>query len=75
MTIERSSTWDLEPQPKSEHDLVLCSVCQAYSPLAEWGETDVPCEFCGDHSAMKCPQCDHAFDHVFATLETKRRGA
>lgn len=75
MTIERSSTWDLDPPVESEHDIVLCSECKAYSPLAEWGETDVPCEACGSHSAMKCPQCGYAFDHVFATLGTKRRGA
>lgn len=75
MTVESSAVFDLEPPVESEQDSVLCRECDAWSPLKEWTEAEVSCEACGSHSAMKCPQCGYAFDHVFATLGTKRRGA
>lgn len=72
MTVESSDTFDLDPQVESERDSVLCQECNTWSPLKEWTETEVGCEDCGSHAAMKCPECDYAFDHVYATLETKR---
>lgn len=43
----------------------LCLVCEKTSPEDQWGEIDMPCEDCGDHPGVKCPQCEEVFDMIF----------
>jgi len=43
----------------------LCPECNNKSPIADWRETEVPCEDCGEHNARICPKCGESFDHVW----------
>lgn len=62
-------------RPITDDAVVQCPECSEWAPLAAWEETDVYCDSCGDHAAMRCPTCLHAFDHVwgpvFAVAEPK----
>lgn len=29
-------------------------------------DTETHCEDCGSHSAIKCPNCDEVYDHVYS---------
>lgn len=65
--------WDFETEP-TDTSLIRCpdEDCLAWSPLADWRESEVPCEDCGSHAAMQCPRCDERFDHVHGkTFEVK----
>lgn len=38
-----------------------CPECKKFHPAQEWQAVDVPCESCGEHSVLVCPQ-GHNFD-------------
>ncbi len=59
------SLWTFEP-PLQPGSMIVCSECKAASLTDEWKESSVYCEDCGDHQAIRCPQCDWPFDHIFA---------
>lgn len=42
-----------------------CPECKEWSLQSEWIETEVPCEDCGSHAAIKCPKCDEDIDTVY----------
>ena len=46
-------------------DALACPKCGADVPRAEWEETEVGCDMCGTHLAIRCPECGEAFDHVW----------
>jgi len=56
----------------NENSSLLCPNCKEYSNVADWYETLVYCEDCGDHFAIGCSKCDYAIDHVRAdTIKVK----
>lgn len=48
----------------SPGDIVTCPECNEESPEEDWQETEVGCEDCGSHPAIRCPKCGEAFDAV-----------
>lgn len=52
-----------EPPPKWK-----CPECGETSPAPEWGEAEVGCDDCGDHSADVCPRCGEKFDAVHSRV-------
>lgn len=54
---------DKEARPIDSSD-VRCNECKEFSPLAEWRESSIDCETCGDHDTMVCPKCEEHADHV-----------
>lgn len=50
-----------------------CPECEQWSEETKWEETEVPCDDCGTHSALKCPNCDEVFDIVFETLKSRNQ--
>ena len=49
-----------------ETSKILCPKCNEWSLLINWDIVEVYCEDCGEHEAMKCPNCDENFDHVYS---------
>lgn len=43
---------------------ILCPTCKQWSALSRWMEINIPCETCGDHEALMCPNpdCMHIMD-------------
>ncbi len=61
-----SDSWDFEPiENLKEGCEILCPECLTWSLHTEWRESSVGCELCGEHYAIKCPECDERFDHVW----------
>lgn len=54
--------------PDLPTDPLWCPECKMTSQRSEWIETEVPCETCGDHSALQCPRCDEIHDIIFVEL-------
>lgn len=72
MTADEAYAWQFSAL-LTDDSVILCPECQIWSRLANWTETEVGCEACGSHDAMRCPECGHAFDHVWSpTFEVKR---
>jgi ribosomal protein S27E len=46
---------------------VKCPSCLETSPATEWEDTDIYCEDCGDHAAVRCPKCEEVFDTISTT--------
>jgi hypothetical protein len=42
---------------------MICPNCKLDSP--EWIKSEVYCEDCGDHPAVRCPKCEETYDHVW----------
>lgn len=40
---------------------IECPECKAFSPASEWSTWEVPCESCGGHFTLSCPE-HHFFD-------------
>lgn len=49
-----------------DDDVVCCSDCKQWTPLADWIDSYVGCEDCGEHTATVCPECDTQYDVIFA---------
>ncbi|KQO91643.1 protein of unknown function [Methylorubrum extorquens] len=62
VTIER------RPDPKAELGYV-CPGCEQWSPVGLWKESEVGCEDCGSHSAMRCPLCEADHDEIYTDFE------
>jgi hypothetical protein len=41
-------------------------VCPACKKSIVWIKSEIGCEDCGSHPAIQCPECDVAFDLIFA---------
>lgn len=65
MNIKDLKPWDMKPQP-TEGCEIKCPECRKWSKHTEWIESEVDCEDCGSHSAIRCPKCDEDFDHVWS---------
>lgn len=68
MKADDSSMWAFEPDLSDESE-VFCRECGEWSPIADWTEGEIDCETCGSHSAIMCPQCGEAYDHVWSSNE------
>lgn len=55
--------WNFDSE-LADASLIECPECRETSPLSEWRESEVGCEDCGTHAAMRCPRCGELFDHV-----------
>jgi len=49
-----------------------CPHCMKTSPLDEFDETEIGCEDCGSHEALKCPKCDELIDLVYNEMEADK---
>ena len=47
---------------------IKCPECGEWHNHEEWKETEVPCDLCGEHLAMECPNCKERFDHVYSEV-------
>ena len=63
MKIDELLTWEFD-QPPTEGCAIQCPECGKWTNHIYWIESEVGCEDCGSHAAMKCPHCDEEFDHV-----------
>lgn len=43
---------------------IKCTECGEWANHEDWEETEVYCEDCGSHTAMRCPNCAAAHDHI-----------
>jgi hypothetical protein len=41
-----------------------CPECNIFFNFKNWIEVYLPCETCGDHWGLECPECHESFDHV-----------
>ena len=50
-----------------------CPACHNWYPENEWEKTEVDCEDCGSHEALRCPNlvCDEVFDTIYTHLEER----
>lgn len=65
MNDDRFWAWDLSEEITDEKaQEVECPECKEWSIAADWSETSVGCELCGEHAAIRCPKCYESFDHV-----------
>lgn len=70
---ELSDFWEFTP-PLSIDSEIRCSECNVFSHYSQWGKTEVYCEDCGSHSAIRCPNCLEDFDHVYCnSFETNAK--
>lgn len=42
-----------------------CKECGKNIIKKNWIQTEVGCEDCGDHPAVRCPNCESTFDIIF----------
>lgn len=64
--------WSFDPELSLESE-IRCPECGVWTFYEEWAQTEVGCEDCGSHDALKCPKCGECFDHVSsATFETRQ---
>lgn len=64
MKAKDVGSWSFDGDVEND-SIIECPRCGEATPLMEWHECDVPCDECGSHSAMVCPECEEAFDHVW----------
>lgn len=60
---ELEHLWDFEPG-LTETSEIFCPECKEYSHWQDWAITEVGCEDCGTHDALRCPECEETFDHT-----------
>lgn len=71
MTVKETWAWKFTALV-TDSCAIRCPDCGELSPLADWQESEVCCEDCGSHAAMKCPRCSAKFDHVWGpTFEVR----
>jgi len=64
---DASDPFDFDPDPKSVEDLIICPSCCQERPVKDWERGEfINCDLCGEHTALRCPVCQCAFDHVYA---------
>ncbi|MCJ2114179.1 hypothetical protein MKK64_23710 [Methylobacterium sp. E-025] len=66
VTIERRR------DPNAELGYV-CPECKAWSSVTLWKDTEVLCDECGTHGAIRCPLCEEDVDTVFNDFEDPDR--
>lgn len=52
---------------------ILCFECSTWSLKELWKDCDVFCEDCGEHSGVRCPNCEHVFDSVWGYKKLSSR--
>lgn len=61
-----------EPRVESSLDSIVCSDCDTPNHLEDWEADDdiaVYCEICGDHAAIRCPNCGYFLDPIRETIK------
>jgi hypothetical protein len=49
-----------------------CLECGEWSNDADWIDTEIGCEDCGEHMALlKCPKCEEIIDKVYNDFEER----
>ncbi len=56
---------DMNGKEVLELDFIICPECNAKTEAQDWLESEVECEDCGSHGALRCPSCGEDFDHVW----------
>lgn len=64
MTLKDLRMYRFNPS-LSEGDEIKCHECNEFSPHGDWIDTEVYCEDCGSHPAIKCPKCHAIEDYVW----------
>lgn len=59
--------WDFDSELKDD-SIIQCPDCKEWKCISEWTESDMYCELCGEHPAVKCPDCDERFDLIFSRI-------
>jgi len=49
---------------------IECPSCKEFSSVSEWRNSEVECELCGEHDAIRCPKCGYDIDHVWSPIIT-----
>ena len=70
MKISDFDSFRIDPEP-IEGCEIKCPECGEWSFHTEWRATEVYCEDCGTHEAMRCPKCQDDIDNVWAELESR----
>lgn len=66
-TEDISGWWIVKPEENLKEGCELkCPECGEWANHNNWDESEVGCEDCGEHMAIKCPNCDERFDHVWS---------
>lgn len=65
MKVDDLYQWNCDPMP-IEGDELQCPKCKEWTSHNEWEETEIYCEDCGSHLAMKCPKCKEYLDNVYS---------
>ena len=47
-----------------EFSELRCPECEAVSLVGKWDDCEAPCDDCGSHSAIMCPNCGECFDLI-----------
>lgn len=47
------------------NERMKCPHCAEESSYDTWEETEVGCEDCGTHPAVRCPACGEAVDAIY----------
>ena len=63
MNSKEMCWWDFNADI-NDNSKIKCHECKEVSSISEWTESEVYCELCGEHSAIKCPKCDERFDMI-----------
>jgi len=49
--------------------LLACSTCGFKETEEEtFDDTEISCELCGSHSAIRCPECGETYDHCYSAV-------
>jgi len=43
-----------------------CPECKTVRVVEDWAYCALPCEDCGEHPGVACPECEATFDCVFS---------
>ena len=46
----------------SKETLVLCPECNESVAISDFIDIELPCEICGEHYSIQCPECNAEFD-------------
>ena len=65
MELRVSTNPDYILSLKGKNIEVQCPRCESWNLPELWRETISPCEDCGDHPAIECPDCEDRVDTIY----------
>lgn len=63
MTLSLLECWKFEPKVQKNSE-ILCPECDSWSHYSEWELGFIDCELCGEHDAIRCPECFYGVDFL-----------